>query len=344
MQDEPGAVRRQHTTNSLSLEKVEDENVGQAFLACNAQHQSARNGDDWRASMKQRATGRRESCWCCQSVLAQASGKWRCRALRMLDHSKVAKHVDQIKVGRNHRNKGAVSNAGFQRGTPISQRLDRFTPRWCVLRVTGRNRLTSRLPKADHKNSPILMCLDRGRVRFFSLSAETLASWARCCVRRVPQVCRGTVKPCARVAHYRFVTRVKVDASAQTRIGNKLARPMPALSLGHFHHGRDETRGPLLVGPCSSCAPRTVTLADGVVAWRLALALPVLLVQELLLLTALEEDLKLRPLPELDALRDLVRSPNPSRDCSRKKLRSAFLPVRKHGDGVGSWSPRTPST
>ena len=58
---------------------------------------------------------------------------------------------------------------------------------------------------------------------------------------------------------------------------------------------------------------------------RWTLAFPAVLIQELLLLTALKQGLKLQLFPELDALRNFVRSFDSTRNRGEPELPTALL-------------------
>ena len=68
----------------------------------------------------------------------------------------------------------------------------------------------------------------------------TRASGAWSCKSRVPQSREGVIKPIAWVANLRLVVRENVDAGAEVRVGNELARPLSVLRVGHLHHGRHQ--------------------------------------------------------------------------------------------------------
>ena len=107
-------------------------------------------------------------------------------------------------------------------------------------------------------------------------------------------VCDRTTKTNAEIAHHRLTARVYVQQCVQSQIWNKLDRPEPIFSIDHFHN--EET-----------------------------IAFLVVLVEKLLLLTTLQEHLKLSQLPKLGALRDIILGPSHHWNCQQQVLQLAFL-------------------
>ena len=118
-----------------------------------------------------------------------------------------------------------------------------------------------------------------------------------------------------------------------------LSRPESDVSI------MDDTRPEVAFRQAPAAAVRraTVSLASRVATLRLALALLVLLVQKLLLLTALKQSLKLRPLTELDALGDFVCCCCPPWHRGQQKVRAASQGILVQACGEPVPAPRNNS-
>ena len=81
-------------------------------------------------------------------------------------------------------------------------------------------------------------------------------------------------------------------------------------------------------------APRTITLGDSIVKWRLTIAFPILLIQKHLLLITMKEHLKLSPVPQLGTLRDIILGPNHRWNCWEQVHQLTFLCDTRRGPSI----------
>ena len=213
-------------------------------------------------------------------VQAQATGKWHCRDLRMLDHSmlpnmftrsrsattigsRVPSAMKGSKVAlqcpsawqvdaplvhvQKDRSETVLHETDRELGVDRPQELSHFhgsrgAP--FFLRCQQRDARVSQRPDGgsatrENAKGPVdLVCMGPARdveQVCGMLCARASGAGAVRAAYRSPA--KGRSNPGVLAVHLRLTVRGNVDARVEVRVGNELARPLPAPSVSHLHHG-----------------------------------------------------------------------------------------------------------